>query len=97
MVGERRSRGLRPWMFTELRDGIVRLDPDAARDYAHAVMPRLRTPALKVGTDFAVQLRRSHDSVICSSWSASRASKEGAASVSASRAGIAGIQCRRSG
>jgi CRISPR-associated protein Cas1 len=57
-VGERRSRGLRPWMFIELRDGIVRMDPDAARDYAKAVMPRLRAPALKVAADFAVQLRR---------------------------------------
>jgi CRISPR-associated endonuclease Cas1 len=57
-IGERRSRGIRPWMFIELRDGIVRLDPDAARDYAHAVMPRLRTPALQLAADFAVQLRR---------------------------------------
>jgi hypothetical protein len=45
-------------MFIELRDGIVRLDPDAARDYARAVMPRLRTPALQLAADFAVQLRR---------------------------------------
>jgi CRISPR-associated protein Cas1 len=57
-TGERRSRGLRPWMFIELRDGIVRLDPDAARRYARAVMPRLRDPALRVAGDFATQLRR---------------------------------------
>jgi hypothetical protein len=57
-IGERRSRGIRPWMFIELRDGIVRLDPDAARDYAHAVMPLLRAPALRLAADFAVQLRR---------------------------------------
>lgn len=56
-VGERRPRGLRPWMFIELRDGVMRLDPDAARDYAHMVMPRLQTPARKVAADFAV-LRR---------------------------------------
>jgi hypothetical protein len=57
-VGERRSRSLRPWMFIELRDGVVRLDPDAARNYAHAVMPRLRTPALHAASEFATQLRR---------------------------------------
>src|ERR1700688_710365 len=53
-----RRKGLRPWMFIELRDGIVRLDPDTARDYAHAMMPKLRQPALLAAQDFARQLRR---------------------------------------
>jgi len=45
-------------MFIESRNGIVRLDPDAARDYARAVMPRLRNPALQVAADLASQSRR---------------------------------------
>ncbi len=49
---------IRPWMFIELRDGVVRLDPDAARDYAHTVMPKLRAPALSMAREFATQLRR---------------------------------------
>ena len=53
-----RRKGLRPWMFIELRDGIVRLDPDTARDYAHAVMPALRGPVRTVAAEFAGQLRR---------------------------------------
>jgi CRISPR-associated endonuclease Cas1 len=53
-----RKRGLRPWMFIELRDGIVRLDPDTARDYAHFLMPQLRGPARRTAAEFASQLRR---------------------------------------
>jgi|GEM_PF-937444 len=53
-----RRQGLRSWMFIELRDGIVRLDPDTARDYAHAVMPALRASARTIAAEFAVQLRR---------------------------------------
>ena len=45
-------------MFIELRDGIVRLDPDTARDYAHAVMPALRGPARTIAAEFVTQLRR---------------------------------------
>lgn len=53
-----RKRGLGSWMFIELRDGIVRLDPDAARDYAHFLMPQLRDPTHRTAADFAAQLRR---------------------------------------
>jgi hypothetical protein len=45
-------------MFIELRDGIVRLDPDLARDIAHHLMPRLRSKALHVANEYAKQLRR---------------------------------------
>jgi hypothetical protein len=45
-------------MFIELRDGIVRLDPDTARDYAHFLMPQLRGPARRTAAEFAIQLRR---------------------------------------
>jgi CRISPR-associated endonuclease Cas1 len=53
-----KQRGLRPHMFIELRDGIVRLDPDLARDIAHHLMPRLRSKALHVANEYAKQLRR---------------------------------------
>jgi CRISPR-associated protein Cas1 len=49
---------LRPWMFIELRDGVVRLDPDAARDYAQTIMPKLRKPSLSIAAEFAMLLRR---------------------------------------
>jgi hypothetical protein len=45
-------------MFIELKDGVVRLDPDAARDYAHAIMPQLRNPSLSIAAEFAAKLRR---------------------------------------
>jgi CRISPR-associated endonuclease Cas1 len=53
-----RKRGLRPWMFIELREGIVRLDPDTARDYAHFLMPQLHGPTHRTAAEFAVELRR---------------------------------------
>lgn len=53
-----KRQGLRPHMFIELRDGVVRLDPDLARDLAHHLMPRLRSRALHVANEYAKQLRR---------------------------------------
>lgn len=53
-----KRHSLRPHMFIELRDGIVRLDPDLARDIAHYLMPRLRSKALQVANEYAKQLRR---------------------------------------
>ncbi len=52
------KRGLRPFMFHELRDGIVRLDPDLAKPLAQHVMPRLRKPALEIASAYTAQLRR---------------------------------------
>ncbi len=45
-------------MFIELRDGVVRLDPDAAKAFAEHLMPLLRQPALSIAADFASQLLR---------------------------------------
>lgn len=52
------KRGLRPFMFHELRDGIVRLDPDLAKPLAQHIMPRIRKPALELAAAYAAQLRR---------------------------------------
>jgi len=52
------QRGIRPHMFHELRDGVVRLDPDLARDLAHYLMPRLRRPTLEFAAAYTTQLRR---------------------------------------
>ncbi len=49
---------LAPYMFIELRDGIVRLDPDTAEAYAKEVMPKLRRPALDAAGAFASDLRK---------------------------------------
>lgn len=53
-----KRHGLRPHMFIELRDGVVRLDPDVARDLAHHLMPPLRSKALHITNEYAKQLRR---------------------------------------
>ena len=50
--------GAHPHNFIELSDGVVRIDPDAARLYAEHLMPRLRQPALSIAADFANQLRK---------------------------------------
>lgn len=47
-----------PVMFHELRDGIVRLDPDLTGLLASALMPRLHKAALEIANDYAKQLRR---------------------------------------
>ena len=49
---------LHPAMFHELRDGIVRLDPDLTGLLASALMPRFRKAALEIANDYAKQLRR---------------------------------------
>jgi hypothetical protein len=49
---------LHPSMFHELRDGIVRLDPDLASLLATTLMPRFRKAALEIANDYAKQLRR---------------------------------------
>jgi CRISPR-associated endonuclease Cas1 len=53
-----RKQTMRPELFHELRDGIVRLDPDLAGLLAKSLMPRFRTAALDLATDYAKQLRR---------------------------------------
>ncbi len=49
---------LHPAMFHELRDGVVRLDPDLTGLLASALMPRFRKAALELANDYAKQLRR---------------------------------------
>lgn len=49
---------LHPAMFHELRDGIVRLDPDLTGLLASALMPRFRKATLEIANDYAKQLRR---------------------------------------
>jgi CRISP-associated protein Cas1 len=49
---------LHPAMFHELRDGIVRLDPDLTGLLAKTLMPRFRKAALGIANDYAKQLRR---------------------------------------
>ena len=49
---------LHPAMFHELRDGIVRLDPDLTGLLATTLMPRFRKAALEIANDYAKQLRR---------------------------------------
>ncbi|HEY1681768.1 MAG TPA: CRISPR-associated endonuclease Cas1 [Candidatus Tumulicola sp.] len=53
-----RKETMRPVMFHELRDGIVRLDPDLAGLLAKSLMPRFRSAALDLSSDYAKQLRR---------------------------------------
>jgi CRISPR-associated endonuclease Cas1 len=53
-----RKEKLHPPMFHELRDGIVRLDPDLTGLLATTMMPRFRKAALEVANDYAKQLRR---------------------------------------
>ena len=52
------SKGIRPYMFLELRDGVVRLDPDFARPLALWLMPRLRKPLAEVAAGYVTQLKR---------------------------------------
>lgn len=49
---------LHPAMFHELRDGIVRLDPDLTGLLATMLMPRFRKATLEIANDYAKQLRR---------------------------------------
>jgi CRISPR-associated protein Cas1 len=49
---------MHPDWFIELRDGIVRLDPDLTGVLASALMPRFRKAALEIANDYAKQLRR---------------------------------------
>ena len=49
---------LHPAMFHELRDGIVRLDPDLTGLLAKTLMPRFRKAASEIANDYAKQLRR---------------------------------------
>ncbi len=49
---------LHPAMFHELRDGIVRLDPDLTGLLTSTLMPRFRNAALELANDYAKQLRR---------------------------------------
>lgn len=53
-----RSEVLRPHMFIELREGVVRLDPDFAGDYAAWLMPQLRKPAEAAAAEFAREIRQ---------------------------------------
>jgi hypothetical protein len=49
---------LHPAMFHELRDGIVRLDPDLTDRVASALMPRFAKAAMELANDYAKQLRQ---------------------------------------
>jgi CRISPR-associated endonuclease Cas1 len=49
---------LHPAMFHELRDGIVRLDPDLTGLLATTLMPRFRKATLEIANDYAKRLRR---------------------------------------
>jgi CRISP-associated protein Cas1 len=53
-----RKEQMHPAMFHELRDGVVRLDPDLTGLLAAALMPRFRKAALETANDYAKQLRR---------------------------------------
>lgn len=52
------SKGLRPYMFRELRDRVVRLDPDLTRSLAESLMPRMRKPIMAEAAVFAAELGR---------------------------------------
>src|SRR5579862_4272743 len=53
-----RKEQMHPTMFHELRDGIVRLDPDLTGLLATALMPRFRKAALDLANDRAKHLSR---------------------------------------
>lgn len=53
-----RKEMLRPSMFHELRDGIVRLDPDLAKLLAVVLMPRFAKASLQAANEYAKHLRR---------------------------------------
>jgi hypothetical protein len=44
-------------MFHQLRDGIVRLDPDLTERLASVLMPRFAKAATELANDYAKQLR----------------------------------------
>lgn len=52
------KKGLRPFMFYEFRDGVVRLDPDFAQLLAQSLMPKLRGPAMELASQYVTQLRK---------------------------------------
>jgi hypothetical protein len=45
-------------MFHELRDGVVRLDPDFAKLLAQSLMPKMRGPAMELAAQYVTQLRK---------------------------------------
>lgn len=49
---------LHPAMFHELRDGIVRLDPDLTEALAKSLMPRFAKASLLLANEYAQQLRQ---------------------------------------
>jgi CRISPR-associated protein Cas1 len=53
-----RKQTMRPEMFHELRDGVVRLDPDLAGLLAKSLMPRFRSSSFELANDYAKQLHR---------------------------------------
>ena len=52
------KKGLRPYMFHELRDGVVRLDPDLAKLLAQSLMPKMGGPAMELASQYVTQLRK---------------------------------------
>lgn len=52
------KKKLDPTMFHELRDGVVRFDPDLAGLLTTTLMPRFAKAALEIANDYAKQLRR---------------------------------------
>jgi hypothetical protein len=53
-----RKEQMHPAMFHELREGVVRLDPDLTCLLASALMPRFAKAAFELANDYAKQLRR---------------------------------------
>jgi hypothetical protein len=45
-------------MFHELRDGVVRLDPDFAKLLAQSLMPKMLGPAMETAAQYVTQLRK---------------------------------------
>ena len=58
VLGLFQKEKLHPAMFHELRDGIVRLDPDLAELLASSLMPRFEKATLALANEYAQQLRR---------------------------------------
>jgi hypothetical protein len=52
------KNGLRPYMLHELRDGVVRLDPDLAKLLAQSLMKKMRGPAMELASQYVTQLRK---------------------------------------
>ena len=52
------KEGLRPHMFHELRDGIVRLDPDLVRSLTEFLISKLARAADRLASEFAKRLRQ---------------------------------------